>query len=490
MQKVFKFLRISLRFVLLILFLFLFQNSGCDKSVSVTPPDKPPPNGYIYIDSSPKGAHIYLNGHARRRATPDSITWLKTSIDTFTLKKELYRDTSFVINIVEGEKKSIFIDYTKNPLMRGNIECTSKPSKAAIFINDLDTGLKTPAVVKGLLPGYYNVTFKLAYHLNNTNLVTVSSSNTTSIYSVLVDTTIWTDYNTGNSNITTNNLNCITIDNNNKLWIGSLGQGIILFDGNKWQNYNSGNTRLPANKINSIVTLKQNNHILVGTNSGFANYYGGGPNDLNIYGPPVYPTSPVGPIAAKDENTISLAVESHIVTLVDDRLDYYYPTSLTSSDFNITAMAYGPNAHIFIGTQNGGAAQRFGDQWIFYNTSNSNIYSNQITALAVDHSGIVWIGYSLSDRLSYYDGTSWNLSIFTTTSSRYKVNSIYVDDRNRLWVGTDNGLLKKDGASVIFYNYDNTGLNMKNVSGAVVDQNGYVWITTYDEGLFRFRGAD
>ena len=31
---------------------------------------------------------------------------------------------------------------------------------------------------------------------------------------------------------------------------------------------------------------------------------------------------------------------------------------------------------------------------------------------------------------------------------------------------------------------------MKNVSGAVVDQNGYVWITTYDEGLFRFRGAD
>ena len=153
-------------------------------------------------------------------------------------------------------------------------------------------------------------------------------------------------------------------------------------------------------------------------------------------------------------------------------------------------MIYGAADHIFIGTKNGGVAQRFGDQWIFYNTSNSNIYSNKITALAIDRSGIVWIGYTLSDRLSYYDGTSWNLSIFTTTSSRYKVNSIYVDNRNRLWVGTNNGLLKKDGASVIFYNYDNTGLNIKNVSGAVIDKNGYVWITTYDAGLFRFRGAD
>ena len=65
-----------------------------------------------------------------------------------------------------------------------------------------------------------------------------------------------------------------------------------------------------------------------------------------------------------------------------------------------------------------------------------------------------------------------------------------MDDRDRLWVGTDNGLLKKDGASVIFYNYDITGLNLKNVSGAAVDKNGYIWITTYDSGLFRFRGAN
>ena len=358
--------------LIIVFFVLLFLNSGCDKTVSVTPPDKPPPNGFIYIDSYPNKAHIFLNGHARRRATPDSITWLKTSIDTFTLKKELFRDTSFVVNIVEGTKQSIFIDYTKNPLMLGNINCTSKPSKAYIFINDSITGLKTPATIKGLLPGYYNVTYKLAYHLDNTNVVTVSSSNTSYLYSVFVDTTIWTNFNTGNSEIASDKLNCITIDNNNKIWIGSLDQGIILYDGNQWLNYNRGSTRLPDNKINSIVTIRQNNNVLAGTDAGMAKYYGDGPNDLKVYGPPFYPTSPVGPIAAMADNVIALAIQSHIIVLLSGgRIDEYHPTSLSSSDFNITAMIYGAAAHIFIGTQNGGAAQRFGDEWVFYNSSNS-----------------------------------------------------------------------------------------------------------------------
>jgi len=104
--------------IVTILLLALLQNSGCDKTVSVSPPDKPPPNGYIYIDSNPEGAHIYLDGKARRRKTPDSLNWLSTNTYTITLKKELYRDTSFVVNIVEGKRLNVFTDYTKNPAMR------------------------------------------------------------------------------------------------------------------------------------------------------------------------------------------------------------------------------------------------------------------------------------------------------------------------------------------------------------------------------------
>ena len=72
MQNLIRIIRTILSFGILIILLFLFQNGGCEKVVSVSPPDLPPPNGYLFIDSNPQGAHIYLNGKARRRATPDS----------------------------------------------------------------------------------------------------------------------------------------------------------------------------------------------------------------------------------------------------------------------------------------------------------------------------------------------------------------------------------------------------------------------------------
>lgn len=484
MKSILKILRSILLSVFMILLSVLFQNSGCDKTVSVSPPDKPPPNGYIYIDSNPEGSHIYLNGKARRRATPDSLNWLSTNSYTITLKKELYRDTSFVVNIVEGKRLNVFVDYTKNPAMRGKIYCTSLPSHAEIYIDSLYTGLRTPNTIDKLLPGYYNITYKLDKHRDIASQATVRSSTTTPLYAILVDTTIWTDYNTGNSEIATNELSCMTIDNNSKLWIGTYHYGIIIYDGSKFLNYQKILTGLASNKINCIECLKQNNNIWVGMDVGLQHYYGDGPNDLR--GDLAWPISS---IAAKRESLIAVSIESHIIAIIDNaRLDYYYPTSLTSPDFNITAMVYGSSDHLWIGTKNGGAAQRFGDEWEFYNTSNSKIYSNQITTLIIDHSGIIWAGHALSDRLSYYDGNSWQS--YFIFPDRYKVNAFYVDSRNRLWIGTNHGFIEKDGNTIKFFNYDNSGLNINNVSGIAVDNNGYAWITTYDAGLFEYRGAN
>ncbi|MCL5028100.1 MAG: hypothetical protein M1480_03665, partial [Bacteroidetes bacterium] len=37
---------------------------SCTKDVSVSPPDAPPPNGYVYVNSYPTGFHIYLDSKA------------------------------------------------------------------------------------------------------------------------------------------------------------------------------------------------------------------------------------------------------------------------------------------------------------------------------------------------------------------------------------------------------------------------------------------
>ena len=489
MQNVTTVLQKILKFGILVLFIFLFQNGGCEKVVSVSLPDLPPPNGYLFIDSYPKGAHIYLNGKARRRATPDSITWLKTGTDTITLKKELYRDTTFTASVVEGKKFNVFIDYTKNPLMRGKIYCSSSPQKASIFINDSSTGLKTPTTITGLLPGYYNITYKIENHRDITSSVTIKSNSLSSLYSILVDTTVWRDFNTDNSGISTNELSCISIDNNNKIWIGTLNNGITILDGNQWFNYHFGGTRLPSNKIYSITTSRSDNKKWVGTESGLAEYYGDGSNDINVYKAPFYPIGTVRGVAAKNDGSLAIATDAYVVIWPKGGLmKPSYPTRSSSEDYLIDNIAFDKNSHIWFGTKKAGVAQSLGDVWELYTSPSSDIISNQITALTADNFGTIWIGhpggYALANGLNYYDGAWQSLYILPDASS---VNSLFFDKKNRLWVGTTKGLLEKDGSVTTLYNYDNTGLNITNVSGVAEDLDGNIWIITFESGLFRLK---
>ena len=71
----------------IIILLVIF--AGCTQKVSVTPPDAPPPDGYIYIDSNPPGAEIYINDKYVRRITPDSVKYLPTGSYKLLLKKKI-----------------------------------------------------------------------------------------------------------------------------------------------------------------------------------------------------------------------------------------------------------------------------------------------------------------------------------------------------------------------------------------------------------------
>ncbi len=242
-------------------------NISCDKQVSVSPPDAPPPNGYAFIDSYPRGFHIYLQNKPRRRATPDSITWLTTGKYQITLKKDLFRDTSITVDVVEGEKRNFFVDIAKNPAMLGSIMCNSTPQGAEIIVNDSATGKFTPAEVNNLIPGHYSIRYNLKNHRDDSTLVTVRSSNQSAAAVSLVDTTVWQDFDTGNSSIPTNTLTCIHIDQQNIMWIGTDGTGLLKYQQGVWTKYTMGGTSLPGNNI-TCITSDKNGTKWVGTKIG------------------------------------------------------------------------------------------------------------------------------------------------------------------------------------------------------------------------------
>lgn len=480
---------------------------SCNQEVSVTPPDSPPPHGYVLIDSNPEGAQIYLDGKNRRRITPDSLTWLETNTYTITLKKELYRDTSITIDAVDGEKKTYFVDYTKNPAMRGQINCNAKPDGSQIILNDSVISQVTPYVIKNLLPGYYRVRFHSANHRDDSVTVVVSSSNETVAKTTLVDTTMWTDFNTGTSAIPTNNLTDIEIDASNNLWIGSDDGGLLKYNGSTWESFSTGNSIIQENHVNT-VNIGDDGIIWTGTKSGVFIMDGAKIsrwNDIK-YGTPL-PEGNILDIAHGAPGYEIFTLENYIMWTWMEEMggasslispndisgtNYLVRkfVSFNKSDFGIssplTASASDKAGTYFYGSQNDGMFAD-GSTKQLYNTSNSSILGNYVSALTPDPvNGGIWVGFHTSvasgTGLDYYSNGSFQP--YYVMPNGGNTNSILADNTGMKYIGTTIGLITFTNSSdVKTFNKESTGLNMNDVRGVVKDNLGRIWIATYGGGL-------
>ena len=473
---------------------FLSTFSSCTKDVSVSPPDMPPPNGYLFINSYPTGFQIYLNGLPRRRVTPDSLTWLSTNSYTITLKKNLFRDTSFSIDIVEGKKKDIFIDFSKNPAMLGSINLTSTPSKASVFINDSNTSKITPVVLTGLFPGIYYIKFHIANHRDDSVLVSVSSGTVVSAQKTLVDTTLWQDYTTANSNITTNQLTCIATDKNNEIWIGTPGLGLMKFDGTNWSNLIDNTPASAAHDTINCITIDDNNHIWAGTEFGGVLDVSG--SSIRQYGfmSSGLPDFRIKSIAADNNGNVYLGTPAGLCrTWIDNTGNRNWHTYTTNElsflqyDSWITALAVDANQVVWIGLESAGIGNSTGK---LYESSHSSIINNNITALAA--SGIeVWAGHAAGQvfgtGLSYFDGANWQ-KLYPLPIQSF-AQTIFIDHLGNKWIGTNKEVVKLSGlTTATVFDYSTTGLNLTDIRGITEDQSGNIWIATYGGGLIKYKG--
>lgn len=472
--------------ILLVVIVTAIINS-CSQEVSVSPPDEPPPHGFVLIDSKPQGAHIYLDGKNRRRITPDSLTWLETNTYTVTLKKDLYRDTSITISAVDGEKKNYFIDYTLNPAMRGKINCTAKPDGSDIYLDGVQTGLTTPAVLTGILPGYYSVRFSAPNFRDDSLQVTVSSSNISVAKTTLVDTTKWTDYTTQRSQIPTNKLTGITIDKNDVLWIGTEENGLLSFDGTIWNTYQQSNSLINDQKVNALI-YHNDGTLWAATKNGLFLKKGSVEEVYNsfAFGQPL-PENFMVALGESNEQSVFIAGKTNIIISGIDGVTGQRNWLIKNrSSFGIqdefTAVGVSISGTLFAGTTKSGliVAQSL------YSTANSGILGNSISALQPDPSGGMWIGFKTGVATGagvslYKDNAFQN---FFVLPSGGNVNSIYVDDLGNKWVGTTAGLTRFTNSSdVQRIDSESTGLNITDVRGVVKDSKGRIWIATFGGGL-------
>ena len=134
--------------------------------------------------------------------------------------------------------------------------------------------------------------------------------------------------------------------------------------------------------------------------------------------------------------------------------------------------------------------------WTGYTTENSGIASNTIKTIFVDESNVAWIG---TDKgLSRFDGKNWTTYTTTENIADNDINALAFEVSSygpEIWLGTNGGvsvigISETDAISAATpYTPDNTDLVSLTVYAAAVDTAHVKWFGT-DKGVSAFTGSE
>lgn len=112
------------------------------------------PTGNIVIDSTPKGATIFVNSIEKGK-TPISVQNVRTGTYTITLKLDGYAESTDTVTVTEG-KTTTYSPVLEPVAATGSISVKSTPSGATIYLDGREEG-ETPFVITGVSPGSHTI---------------------------------------------------------------------------------------------------------------------------------------------------------------------------------------------------------------------------------------------------------------------------------------------------------------------------------------------
>ncbi len=203
----------------------------------------------------------------------------------------------------------------------------------------------------------------------------------------------WINYTAENSGLPNNNINCVATDNDNNVWIGT-SSGLTKFDGTNWTTYNSTNSDLPNNSVVSIA-IDENNHKWISTNLELVEFDN---VNWNIYGSdPGNWFGSSNSIIIDNNNTKWLSSGYGIKSFDGTNWEYFNYLGANSScllDCQISCLTVDLNNDIWVGAyqecSNAGLLNF--TQCVDYFTTNSYLPENGISAIKIDNLGNKWIG--------------------------------------------------------------------------------------------------
>ncbi len=289
-------------------------------------------------------------------------------------------------------------------------------------------------------------------------------------------------YNRANANLPDNHIRALAIDSSGNLWIGTQYEGIGRFDGYSCHVYNTRNSPLPFDQWNMEIEVDAEGKIWIGSLKYLVKF--------NVTDWVSYETG--NPLSAYysindiffDRNCSEWIAASWGVGRFNG--DSVIVENIEGLNNDAIVIQEDNENHIWVGTQWNGLFEFDGTNWREYNTSNSNIPSNNIYDMKFDSDGNLWM--ATGNGLVKFDGSNW--IVFNTTNSSLLQNeilSIEIDEKGIIWLGFFNyGLMKYDGINWKKYNLSNSILPSNTVYAIEFDNQDNVWIGTGGIALINY----
>lgn len=315
---------------------------------------------------------------------------------------------------------------------------------------------------------------------------------------LLTDGTMLATY-THADGLSSNKVNCIAVDNQGILWVGTqqgtTAGGVSKFDGNNWTIYNTSNSLLPSNNVYSI-SVDSTGAKWFGTSLGLTKFDG---NNWIIYNSSSFPGLPTTYNWIFTDNKYNLWAHNnatnHFFKLVNGNwVDKGTVISSSGLFFdrqdNLWAIksAGGPGSRLL--------ANKFdGNNWQSYDYTNSSLPEYAYFAgIQADKDGTIWLGldYSGPHALYKFDSLGWNFS-----KTYPDGNLLAIDSSNNKWFGQSNfGVAKYHTLTWHEFNPSASGMPANNVQAIAVDRHNNKWISAFDYGatsnggFSKFDGVD
>jgi ligand-binding sensor domain-containing protein len=334
------------------------------------------------------------------------------------------------------------------------------------------------------------------------------------------DGTTWTHFNPTNTPIfSSTQVNCVAFFQG-KIYAAPAGQ-LLSYDGNTWTDLT---TNLPEGATGVVTMYVDNaaNKLVIGTYK----------TDIVIYDGSTFTHVPLSNCSLRHLGVSSIGIDlaTNIKYMAEDYMNTFNDQQWVNlgynnnspSSFSSGGVIKARNGKVFAGTQDGlavyenntwqtvkpagssfflvsrvelginnlvwltafneGLSKYDGTTLTQYNTSNSNIPTNNLGAIKPSPDGSVWIGIPMQKYLYKFDGTNFqkydsiNVSFIPLYNS---IGDIAIHPNGKLYVATGGGLGEYDPVARIwkFFNTSNSQIPSNSVNRVLVNPQGDVWIS-------------